>query len=345
MSAPIHIGGVGTAVTDNPLPQAEAAAFASRFFGDIPPRVRATFDNAGIEQRQLARPISWYESPRSFPEKNAVYQEVVLSLSERAAQAALAKAQLAPGAIAAVVFVSSTGVATPSLDARLSQQLDLPAHVMRVPLWGLGCAGGGAGLARAAALVRGLDAPVLLVCAEACSVTFVHGDHRKAAVVATALFGDGAAAAVLLPGEGPGPRVLDGLSHLIPHSEAVMGWDLCDEGLAVRFSPEIPAITHQLAPVIVQQAMERQGLSAPPARLTLHPGGPKVIAAYEQALALPSGTLADERAVLRDHGNMSSPTVLFVLERALANPPASGDYGLVLGLGPGFCAEGVVVRW
>ncbi len=345
MNAPVHIRAVATAVTEHALPQDEAAAFASRFYGELPPRVRATFDNAEIGQRQLARPIAWYESAQPFSVKNAVYQDVALTLSQRAAADALAQAEVPAEQIAAIVFVSSTGVATPSLDARLAQRLTLSTRVMRVPLWGLGCAGGGAGLARASALAQSLGGPVLLVCAEVCSVTFIHDDHRKAAIVATALFGDGAAAAVLQPGQGPGPAVVGNVSYLLPDSEAVMGWDLCDAGLAVRFSPEIPAITHQLAPQVVQQVAADHDIDAASLHLTLHPGGPKVITAYERSLKLPEGTLAHERAVLRDHGNMSSPTALFVLERAMAAPPATGTPGLVLGLGPGFCAEGVVLRW
>jgi len=200
-------------------------------------------------------------------------------------------------------------------------------------------------MSRAAALCAALGRPVLLVCVEICTVTFVQDDHRKSNVIATALFGDGAAAAVVAPGEGDGPRVLGGHSHLIPESEWVMGWDLRSTGLAVRFSPEIPKITYRTAPLILQEVTERFELSEPPGQLVLHPGGPKVIDAYETALSLPAGSLGPERDILRRHGNMSGPTVLFVLKEVLKTPPESGTHGLVLGLGPGFCAEAAVLRF
>ncbi len=344
---PVCVRSVGTASPEHRLPQSELAEFARRFFGDMPglERLITTFSNAGIQERQLARPVSWYETPHSFADKNEVYRQTALELSERAARQALDTADVAPDDIAAILFVSSTGISTPSLDSPLSQALGLPASVMRVPIWGLGCAGGAAGLARAATMCAALQAPVLLVAVEVCSVTFVQDDHRKSNVVATALFGDGAAAVVLTPTDGPGPQVLGGYSHLLPNTEYVMGWDLGDSGLAVRFSPEIPAITERSAPVVVDEVTERFGLTSPLRHWVLHPGGPKVIDAYESALSLPDGTLRHERAVLRGHGNMSGPTVLFVLQRALAEAPDAGEHALVLGLGPGFCAEGALLRW
>ncbi|MEM6996005.1 MAG: stilbene synthase [Myxococcota bacterium] len=341
-----HVRSLCTASPEHRLPQRELADFAKRFFGDLPglPRLLSTFGNAGIDERQLARPVHWYEAPHTFAEKNEVYRQTALALSQRAAERALDEADTPPERIAAIVFVSSTGISTPSLDAPLSAALGLAPSTMRVPIWGLGCAGGAAGLSRAAALCTALRAPVLLVSVEVCSVTFVQDDHRKSNVIATALFGDGAAAVVLSP-QGPGPRVLGGYSHLLPDTEYVMGWDLQASGLAVRFSPEIPAITHRMAPVIVEEVRQQYGLPARPERLVLHPGGPRVIDAYQDALQLPEDSLAAEREVLRRHGNMSGPTVLFVLGKTLDDPPPAGAYGLVLGLGPGFCAEGAVLAW
>lgn len=343
----VRIRSLCTAVPEHTLAQSDLAEFARRFFGDLEglPRLLETFGNAGIEQRQLARPVSWYEQPQTFASKNEVYREVALQLSHRAGQQALAQADVDPEQITAVVFVSSTGISTPSLDSPLAQSLGLPTSVMRVPVWGLGCAGGAAGLARASALASALNAPVLLVAVEVCSVTFVQDDHRKSNVVATALFGDGAAAMVVGPGDGPGPAVLGSYSHLIPDSEAVMGWDLRATGLAVRFSPEIPAITHRTAPLVMQEVMQQYDLSQRPEQFIFHPGGPKVLEAYRRALNLDDDALATETAVLREHGNMSGPTVLFVLRRILDAPPAAGAHGLVLGLGPGFCAEGALLRW
>lgn len=349
----VGIFGVGTANPEHVLEQAQAKRFAAGFFTeaeglDAP---LGSFDNAGIETRQIGRPIAWLEQPRSFAIKNAAYVEQALKIAEAAANQAIEQAGIPRGEFGAIVFASSTGIATPSLDARLVQSLGLPRSIARLPLWGLGCGGGAAGLARAATMARGLGKPVLSIACELCSLTFVHGDRRKANMIAVALFGDGAAACVVAPepwwSPARGPELLAGHSELIDDSEDVMGWDLEDEGLRVRFAPTIPAIVHERAARIVRDAAQTAGLaeSDPITHLVMHPGGRKVIEAYESALSLEPNTMHHARGVLRDHGNMSSATALFVLERFLADTPASGHAGLLLGLGPGFCAEGVVFRW
>jgi alkylresorcinol/alkylpyrone synthase len=241
------------------------------------------------------------------------------------------------------VFVSSTGIATPSLDATLVQQLELPRTIVRVPLWGLGCAGGAAGLARAAALCRGLGQPVLLVAVEVCSATFVAADLSKSNLIATALFGDGAAAAVIAP-HGDGPELLGGYARLLDDSQDVMGWNVRDDGLQVRFARSIPQIVRELAPSFVREAAAAVGVSSDAIEhFVLHPGGAKVLEAYAAALALPPDRLAVSREVLRMYGNMSSPTALFVLD-AFVRAPHRAGLGIVIGLGPGFCAESVVLR-
>jgi alkylresorcinol/alkylpyrone synthase len=341
-----RIRSVATAVPRHPLPQTELRELAGRLFArDFPnlPRLLRVFDNAGIERRQLARPVAWYEHPRGFPEKNEAYVEQALPLAEQAARQALEQAALPPASVGAVVFVSSTGVATPSLDGALVQRLDLRRSVARLPLWGLGCAGGAAGVARAAALARGLGQAVLLVSVEICSVTFVHEDRSRANLVATALFGDGAAAVVIAPG-GEGPAVLGGFSHLIDDSADVMGWTLRETGLQVRFARSIPAIVREHVPGVIDTALAEHGLEREAVEhWVLHPGGAKVLTAYEDALGLAPDRLAHARAVLRDHGNMSSPTVLFVLERWMQRP--SEGPAVLMSLGPGFCAEGALLQW
>lgn len=351
--ASVRVGlvGVGSANPEHGLEQARAQQFAAGFFGRLDPGPLASFANAGVETRQIGRPIEWLEQPRSFAEKNAAYVEQALIISERAAERAIERAGIPRGEFGAIVFASSTGIATPSLDARLVQSLGLARSIARVPLWGLGCGGGGAGLARAATLARGLGQPVLLIACELCSLTFVHGDQRKANVIAVALFGDGAAACMVAPEPWwqpeRGPELLAGFSHLIDESEDVMGWDVEDQGLRVRFSPTIPAIVEQHAVEWVRAAARSAGLGERESfeHLVVHPGGRKVLDAYESALELGPERLRHARSVLRDHGNMSSATVLFVLERFLADTPASGHAGLLLALGPGFCAEGVGFRW
>jgi alkylresorcinol/alkylpyrone synthase len=349
VSEGVSILGLGTAVPEHVLETADAREFARGLFGgDFPAleRLLEVFDNTRIDRRTLAMPTSWYGQPHDFPEKNKVYVETSLALSERAASEALARARVRPEDVGAIVFTSSTGVATPSLDGRIAQDLGLDASVARLPLWGLGCAGGGAGLGRAMHMAEALGKPVLLIAVEVCSVTFVYEDRRKANVVAVALFGDGAAAAVVGAGEQSGPALLSSFSHLIPDSEQVMGWDLCSTGLKVRFSPEIPGIVVDQGGEFVDEAAATVGATRSDVRhWVLHPGGAKVLDAYEHALGLSGESLGAAREVLRKFGNMSSPTVLFVLEEYLRASEATGDLGVLMGLGPGFCAEGVVFRW
>nr|WP_255216285.1 3-oxoacyl-[acyl-carrier-protein] synthase III C-terminal domain-containing protein [Pseudenhygromyxa sp. WMMC2535] len=311
-----------------------------------------SYDKAGVDNRQLGRPITWLEQPRSFPEKNAAYVEQAKMLARRAGGRALAMAGIDAAQVGGVIFASSTGVATPSLDAQLIQDLDLPRDCMRTPLWGLGCAGGGAALGRAVAMARGLQKPVLVVACELCSLTFVHADRRKANLIAVALFGDGAAAAVVAPepwwdAESPqGPELLAPYARLIDQSEHIMGWDLEDQGLRVRFAPTIPSLVLERGAELFAEAAAKLELAAADIRHPiLHPGGRKVLDAFERAWELEPEQLRHAREVLRDHGNMSSPTALFVLERFLADNPARGEAGLLLALGPGFCAEGVGFRW
>jgi alkylresorcinol/alkylpyrone synthase len=347
----VGLVGVGTANPEHVLEQAQAKQFAAGFFTATDDAPLDSFDNAGIDTRQIGRPIDWLAQPRSFVEKNAAYVEQALLVAETAALRALERAAIPPHEFGAIVFASSTGLATPSLDARLVQSLGLSRGIARVPLWGLGCGGGAAALARAAALAKGLGRPVLVIACEMCSLTFVHGDRRRANVIAVALFGDGAAACVVAPEPwwtaGRGPELLSGYSHLIDDSEDVMGWDLEDQGLRVRFASTIPGIVEARAVAWVREARKVAELDDddPIVHLVMHPGGRKVIEAYESVLELQPHELRHARAVLREHGNMSSPTVLFVLERFWADTPASGAAGLLLGLGPGFCAEGLVFRW
>ncbi|HWB79248.1 MAG TPA: 3-oxoacyl-[acyl-carrier-protein] synthase III C-terminal domain-containing protein [Nannocystaceae bacterium] len=339
------LAAVATAVPPHVFDQAEARAFARRMFATMPgiDRLLGAFENTGIARRHIVQPLSWYEEPRTFVEKNAVWQRSALSMAQQACARALAAASVPRDRIAAIVFVTSTGIATPSLDAQLVQVLELPRSIARVPVWGLGCAGGAAGLARADALCRGLDAPVLLVAVEVCSATFVARDRSKSNLIATALFADGAAAAVITP-HGDGPQLLGGHAQLLDGTADVMGWTVHDDGLQVRFARSIPQIVRELAPSFVRDAAAKAGVSAEAIEhYVLHPGGAKVLQAYQSALALPQSRLAASWDVLRTHGNMSSPTALFVLDAFLRARPQPG-LGLVIGLGPGFCAESVVLR-
>lgn len=340
---------VATAVPPYTVSQSEAKAFAASFFQkDFKQldRLLPVFDHTRIGNRYLAQPPDWYGRPHSFIETNALYEKTALELSVTAARQALHRAAVLPEAIGMVVFVSTTGIATPSLDAKLIQRLGLSSHTCRLPIWGLGCAGGVAGAARAAELARpGPRGAVLLVAVELCSLTFQYNDRSKANLIATSLFGDGAAAAVFNT-SGDGPEILGSYSTLFENSEDVMGWDLVNTGLRVRFSRHIPTIIDRHLPDLRRQACAAWGIDLNSLRhYVAHPGGAKVLAAYIASLGLSAADLKHAYEILACYGNMSSASVLFVLERFLASQPPSGNYGLMLALGPGFSAEQLLFRW
>lgn len=312
------------------------------------PHMLDVFDNAQIESRALSRPLEWYLEARGFGEKNAVFVEEARALTLRLAREALERAGVAPHEVDAVVVVNTSGLSTPSLDAYLIGALGLNPHAARLPVWGLGCAGGAAGLARAADLVRAGHRRVLFVAVELCSLTLVRGDESKSNFVGTALFADGGAALVVTAQDVPGPPPLAALhgafSTLIEDSEDIMGWDVVDDGLKVRFSRDIPTLVRSMMRENVAQALAGRGWSRDDVgTFVVHPGGVKVLSAYEEALDLPSGALDSSRRVLAAHGNMSSVTVLFVLEEVLRGEPLG--QGLLSAMGPGFSAEHVLLSF
>lgn len=337
---------LATATPDHEIDQQQVRQVAADVVADAAPeltRLVRVFDNAGVKRRSLARPIAFYLDDPGWPERMRAFEEAGGDLAERVAERALARAGVPAEGVDAVVFVTTTGVATPSLEAHLADRIGLPRDVHRVPVWGLGCAGGVAGLARGADLARAsADDRVLVVALELCSLAFLEDDVSKKNLVATALFGDGCAGALVAGDEieAEGPSIDAAASHRWPDTEDVMGWDVLDEGLRVVFSPEIPEIvTRRLRPV-VDRFCKRAGVGLDEARAILHPGGPRVLSAYEEALDLAPGDLAASRTVLREHGNMSSPTVLFALEESLSSEPlAPGEPALTGAVGPGFAAE------
>lgn len=310
--------------------------FAERGAADLE-RLMPVFAHAGIERRYSCVPIDWYSEPHGWAERNGLYLEHAVRLLERAGRSALERAGLDATAIDAVVVVSTTGVATPSLDAVLIGRLGLRSDVRRLPIFGLGCAGGVIGLARAADLARAAPGTrILFLAVELCALSFRKNDISKSNVVATALFGDGAAAAVL-GSDGEGPALGASGEHTWPQSLGVMGWDVAEDGLKAIFSRDIPALVRRHMRDVVSEFLARHRLDLSDIdHFICHPGGAKVIVALEEAFRLPEGALAHARSVLRDYGNMSAVTALFVLERALA----AGDRGrmLMTALGPGFSA-------
>lgn len=307
-------------------------------------RLAGVFDNAMIDRRQIVAPVDWYLQPRGWQERTELYTAATEALFEEAARKALDKAGLAAGDIDGVVFVSTTGISTPSIDARVGPRLGLRPDCRRVPLFGLGCAGGISGMATAARLASAEPGSKwLYVTVETCSISIRLDSDDPAAIVAIAIFGDGAAAAVIST-DGRGLATITGAGEkLWPDTLGIMGWRVEDPGLAVIFDRAIPPFVEAELAEAVDGILAANGRGRPDiARFCCHPGGAKVIDAIETALTLDEGTLDLERRVLADHGNMSAPTVLFVLERLLAR----GLPGTVMAtaFGPGFTCAGLILE-
>jgi alkylresorcinol/alkylpyrone synthase len=266
---------------------------------------------------------------------------------------ALGKAGLSTSDVDALIFVTVTGVATPSIDARLMNRLDLPARVKRMPIFGLGCVAGAAGISRAADYVRGFpDQVAVLLSVELCSLTLQPEDLSIPNLIASGLFGDGAAAVVVTGEDRPvngasGPRIVDTRSVFYKDSERVMGWDISETGFKIVLSADVPVVAREKLRPDVDAFLAEHGLT--PADISswvCHPGGPKVLEAMQEALELPEGALDVTWRSLREVGNLSSTSVLLVLEETLANHrPAPGSWGMVIAMGPGFCSELVLLRW
>jgi alkylresorcinol/alkylpyrone synthase len=349
---------LATAVPPHAVAQTEVRALVERMFAGSEAgsaRLLQVFDHSGIAQRHICMPLDWYLSDRTFAEQNALYVEHALALGAAAARAALDRAGLAAADLDHVVFLSSTGIATPSLDAHLSLALGCRPECRRTPVWGLGCAAGAAGLSRARDLaLADPSARVLMVAVELCSLTFRREDLDKRNLVATSLFADGAAAVVVQGAAAPRPprtphrplALLASSSTLWRDTLGVMGWTVSGRGLHVVFSRDIPTIVRERVRPGIDAFLTQHALTleAVP-HLVAHPGGAKVLAAYAEALGRPPEAFAHAYEVLRTHGNMSSPTCLFVLERFLAAGDIhAGEHALVSALGPGFSAEYVLAR-
>ena len=336
-----HLIAVATAVPKHELGQREVAQRARNVFDTVGvadlDRMVAVFGNAGIDTRYSTVPVDWYDLPHGWTERNALYLEHALDLIEEATRKCLARAKVDAQEIDAVVTVSTTGIATPSLDAMLMGRLALRTDARRLPVFGLGCAGGVIGFSRAADLARAAPlSRILFLVVELCALSFRRDDFSKSNLVATALFGDGAAAAIISC-QGQGPALLQGGEYTWPHSLDIMGWDVAEDGLKAIFSRDIPALVRRDLGDATKSFLGAQDLSLDAIQhFICHPGGAKVITALEEAFGLADGKLAMARDVLRDYGNMSAATVLFVLDRTLQSG-AKGSM-LMTALGPGFTA-------
>jgi alkylresorcinol/alkylpyrone synthase len=312
-------------------------------------RLDRLFRNTCVEGRHLALPIDELAELRSFEDANDAYIRCAVELGTRAISAALAQAGLDPRDVDHVFFASVTGIATPSIDARIAHRIGLRRDVKRTPIFGLGCVAGAAGIARASDYLRAYpDQTAILLAVELCSLTIQRDDASVRNLIAGGLFGDGAAA-VALGGSaraGRGPRVLATRSVLFPDSEEMMGWEVSASGFRVVLSAEVPNLVRDHLRVEVDAFLAECDLTLRNVEsFVCHPGGPKVLDALSDALALPRDALSVTWESLARVGNISSVSVLLVLEETMRKRPREGSLGLLIGMGPGFCAELVLLGW
>jgi alkylresorcinol/alkylpyrone synthase len=321
-------------------------------------RLLKVFENGEIAKRNFCVPPNWYQEEHTFEERNELYIELATTYSVEVIQRCLTNRAFLPNDIStedidAIIFVSSTGISTPSIDARVMNILPFSDQLVRIPIWGLGCAGGAAGISRAYDYCKAYpDAKVLVVCIELCSLTFQKEDYSKSNLVGTSLFADGAAC-VLVCGDDVQleqsmylPHILGRGSKWMPNSEDVMGWNVKNGGLHVVFSKNIPVIISKWLGPFIHEFLEKYNVQSEQiSNFVAHPGGKKVLAAYEETLQLTNNHTNVSREILKNHGNMSSPTVLYVLEQFMLKEHTANSYGLLVALGPGFSGEALLLEW
>ena len=348
MNRPVSLLGIATAVPPHVIDQDVITRLAPIFFPkvfEVHPGLAEIFAHTGIVRRNFVRPFEWYVEHRDWRDRAEAYVDCASGLFIAAAEAALARADIAADDIDIVVTISSTGIATPSIDARVATKLGLRANTTRVPVFGLGCAGGVSGLGIASRLARAEPGKnVLLVAVELCSLAFRFDQASKTELIAAALFGDGAAAVVLRADDNEAgvARVGAAAEHTWPDTLDIMGWTVDPVGFGVVLSPALPRFLEQHLAEPAESFTAAMGLNGTRPQPICHIGSTKVLAAMETALGLNCGALANERAVLRGHGNMSSPSVLFVLAHALEKG-LSGP-AVLSALGPGFTASFVAAE-
>lgn len=326
--------------------QAQVMAALSDFAGPEFARFTAS---SGVSTRQLALPLSRYPKLSGFTEANGAYLDIALDLGERALQSALDRAGLVASDVDVVFSTTVTGLAVPSLEGRLVTRMGLRADVKRIPMFGLGCVAGAAGLARVHDYLRAFPEDVaVLLAVELCSLTVQRTDHSIGNLVASSLFGDGAAAVVATgSGRAPaGPKVLATRSRTYPDTEEILGWNIGSDGFRIVLSVEIATVVEKYLGDDVRDFLADYGLVTEDiSTWIVHAAGPKVIDAVEQVLDLPPDALDRTRNSLRDHGNLSSVSVLDILHDTETDPPAPGSIGLMIAMGPGFSAELVLLSW
>jgi alkylresorcinol/alkylpyrone synthase len=350
-----HIAGITTANPPHILEQQDAKHFARMLFGPQAEHLMPVFDNSLIDRRHFATEIEWFFQQHDFTETNDMYIRSAVNLAEEVVTKLAKLCHIGTEDFDAIFFVSTTGLSTPSIDALLFNRIPLNSHIKRIPIWGLGCAAGVGGVARASEYVRAFPKHrAVVVSVELCSLAFQLNDHSKSNIVASALFADGAAACLVAGDEVPllgqdfsQPSILGSLSTTYPDTLDVMGWRITMEGFKIVLSKNIPSIVTSLVRSNINELLASFGLSLTDIlHYAAHPGGAKVMEAYAQALSLSGDELRHSMDVLREFGNMSSTTVFFILQRLLKETRStSGGHGLVSALGPGFSSELVLLKW
>jgi alkylresorcinol/alkylpyrone synthase len=339
--------------------QRELALHAARVLPGFEERAGSLerfFEHMGVRSRNLALPAEAYATLRGHEHRNRIWLEIATDLGERCVRSLCEEAGVEAREVAQLTTTTVTGIAVPSLDARLMNRVAFSAALKRVPLFGLGCAGGAAGLARTSEYLRAYPKELaILLAVELCSLTLLLEDASMANVISSGLFGDGACAVLLAGHEHPlardrrlaGPEVRASRSAFFPNTERVMGWDVVDRGFKIVLSPEVPDVVAREVPGAVDAFLAEHGLARRDiAAWISHPGGPKVLKAIEEGLELPDDALRSSRELLSSVGNLSSASVLYLLdEHRRHRRPAPGSYGLLMAMGPAFCAELVLLRW
>lgn len=354
---------VGEAVPPHTLEQKDVRSFSrelfSKSFKDIE-RLLKAFHNGQVEKRHFVKSLDWYKEDHTFAEKNNAFIDSAIQLGSAAITDCLnnkkfLKQEIACEEIEAIFFITSTGIATPSIEARLMNVLPFSERTKRIPIWGLGCAGGAAGLSRAFEYCLAYPkAKVLVLAIELCSLTFQRNDLSKSNLIGTSLFADGVACVLIAGDEVESsqislsaslPKIIATQSTTMRNSLDVMGWEVKDEGLYVVFSKDIPAIVEQWLKPNVSGFLQNHQLTIEQMNhFIAHPGGKKVLDAYVESLQLHSSMIELPLEVLRNYGNMSSVTVFIVLKQFLQKG-SPGEWGLCTALGPGFSSELLLLRW
>jgi alkylresorcinol/alkylpyrone synthase len=354
-----RIAAVSTANPTHIFTQEEIKEFAKSLYGEdeLFTRLLPVFDNVKVQKRHLTADLEWFRTKHSFTETNELYIKTALELSEGVAIDVANQCGISTNDFDVIFFISTTGLSTPSIDAHLFNRISLNPHIKRIPIWGLGCAGGAAGLARAYDYLMAYPRHrALIIAVELCSLSFQINELNKTNIVSAALFADGAAACAVFgdlvptqerPYADSHPSLLGSLSTIYPDSLDIMRWQATTDGFKVRLSQNIPSIVTSLVKCNIEEFLCELKLSLSQIdHFIFHPGGTKVLQAYAEGLNLPIDKLAHSFNVLCNFGNMSSVTVFFVLKRFLENMKQnSREYGLIGSLGPGFSSELVILRW